>query len=612
MAFWYKSEDNALHTSIFETVDAIQREQSALREEYRANTSLYLDKRVQGFRPGEWSTSGLDDLFPGRDVSWNVVRSVVDTLTAKLTVEKTAFRYQTRNGSELLQANARAFEQILAGEVKCTDLHQKSRRTVKNAIICGNASNRVWSENGKVYVRSVHPDMITIDSNACLNGEPLSRFEETFISRDSLHSMFPKSQRVISEASSELIENSPNGGGFRDLVRVIEAWRRSANGEPGRYAIVVDSGTLHDEEYKDEFFPYADMKYGDGLLGWHGCSLVSGIAGSQRMLNQMWERVQGQNEIFGPAFIFKPRDAHITDSDVEDNRWYKIIEGTQPPQVIMPPGFSQHDIQLIQILKQSAFEFAGIGEFDATGQNPAFPRIESARGLRREQDIRTKRFSEVANSYVEMMHETARLIMLSNARLQGKWAAKGRARELLESVDWSDLQGEQSKYHLKFANISALSSHPSGQIEDVTELAQSGLITREQALQLLDWPDLEKFNRLTNASIEDLERTFEHMLTEGDYVPPLPFQDLATGLKLGTSYWLRARMDGAEESRLDLVARWLQEASDMLSPPPEEPPPGPGPEGGLALAPDPLEGLPADPAAAQQLTQAAAILPEAA
>lgn len=611
MSYWFEGKKGEAATSIFETVDAIQDEQAGMRERYVASSSLYLDRDITGFKPGEFSHVGYD-AFLNDEMTFNVVRSVVDTLVSKLTVEKPSFKYLTSNGTEILQSNARKFEKILIGEVEQNRLHAKSRRALKNMAICGNASMRIWMhESGKVCVRPVHPAHVTIDSNAAIDGEPMSRFEDCYVSRHSLIAAFPDKKDIIKSATTEEITGTSNSSQFRSLVKVREAWRKTEGKLQGRYVIAIDSGTLLDEDYDDDFFPYADMVYIDGFLGWHGIGLVENIAGIQRELNGVLDKVKGQHEIFGNAFLYKPRDANINDVDINNNARYKIIEGTQPPTIILPAPFSQQDIQYIQMLRQAAFDFAGIGEFSATSSNPAFPRLESAKALRFEQDRVTERFSETANSYNEMMKRAGQLIMLYKGRQKGKWQETGQARKLLESVDWSLLDGDGSKYHLTVSTISALPRHPSGRIAEVTEMAKSGLITREQALQLFDLPDLEKFNRLTNASIEDLETTFEYMLTEGEYVPPLPFQDLSTGLKLGTSYWLRSRMDGVDEEKLDLVARWLQEASDMLSPPPEEPPPGAAPA--MPVQPqDALAGLPADPMAAQMLGQAAATLPQAA
>ncbi|MDH3600137.1 MAG: hypothetical protein OEU26_10915 [Candidatus Tectomicrobia bacterium] len=604
--FWFTAEKNKLHSAVKDTVDAIRQDQDGQRDDYLRYSSLYRDREVSGFKPGEWNLLSGRNLSVGDTVSWNVVRAVVDTLVSKITLEKPSIRFQTMNGPEVLQRKARLLEQFSLGALRDTKAWSHARTALKHAVIYGTGAVKVWASEGRPQMRAVHPDRLVIDDNAALDSPPLSMFHTEFMSRSRLLQLFPKAKSSIGMSDSQSVM-SRSGMNFRDLVEVVEAWRLPTAGNPGRHSIIASGGTLWDEPYSRASFPFAFIRFGEDLQGFHGISLVEQIEGCQREINRTLDKIRGNLEHLAVAFIFKDRNSQINDVDLQDNEYFKIIEGLSPPTVITPPVIHPQVIQYLESMWARAFELSGISQLNATSSNPALPRLDSASALRFFQDIQTERFAEVAGQYNEMIERLTMLLLQAGKELQGKYRAKGIAKDFIRMIDWSDVSLDDDQFHLSVSTISGLPRHPSGRRAEVQELAKAGLISREQALQLLDWPDLEKFNKLANAAIEDLENTFEHILSTGEYIAPLPFQNLQMGVQMGTSYYLRARMDGADEANLSLVARWLQEASDLLTPPqPDSPelPAAPVPSGGGGL-----EGLPADPFAAQALAQAAATLP---
>ena len=110
---------------------------------------------------------------------------------------------------------------------------------------------------------------------------------------------------------------------------------------------------------------------------------------------------------------------------------------------------------------------------------------------------------------------------------------------------------------------SALPQAPGARIETVIEMMNSGLIDPVDASELLDFPDLDKQNSLTNAPVRLLRRKIERMLEGGEYIPPSPYDDIARATKLAVLYHDDAQLRGADEGELSNLRRFLDECAAM-------------------------------------------------
>ena len=97
----------------------------------------------------------------------------------------------------------------------------------------------------------------------------------------------------------------------------------------------------------------------------------------------------------------------------------------------------------------------------------------------------------------------------------------------------------------------------------------------------MDFPDIEQFNKLATAQIDEAEMLVEQILENGNYFPPEPFSNLELHLKYFQAAYTRARTDNVPEDRLELMRLYMQECMTLLQPPapipmPEIPMPGAG------------------------------------
>ncbi len=117
-------------------------------------------------------------------------------------------------------------------------------------------------------------------------------------------------------------------------------------------------------------------------------------------------------------------------------------------------------------------------------------------------------------------------------------------------------------------------------------MAQAGLIDKTETRSLLDFPDIEQFNKLATAPMEEAEMLVEEILEKGKYHPPEPFSNLQLHLQYFQRAYIEAKINGAPEDRLDLMRRYMQECFKLLQPP--APPVAAMPGGQTPVAGGPL------------------------
>jgi len=570
--YWHKAEEGSVCNDLISTVDSIITEQEGRTTDNIRFASLYKAKKVKGFEPGDWFVSHINietgEMF--WPITYNVIKSATDTVVSKITMNKPKPRFLTEEGSEQQQQRARDLEKFVDGILYNTDAHARATDALRDACIYGIGILKVFEIDGVIKIEKVHPSRIVVDDNSALNGEPRSMFQKEFVSREALISMFPEHEQIIRGAK---LFTGNHFSASRDMIEVYEAWHLSCGETKGRHVICIESGILLDEEWDEEAFPFVVIRWSKDVMGWHGVGLAEELEGIQREINNLLSKVRDNMHLLSVPYILKPRGSDISDDQLLSNEMARMIEysGNIPPRIEVPPAVNPQIFQQLETLYRRAFEVAGVSQLSATSTKPAG--IESGVALRTLQDVESQRFSTVSRAFEDMFVGLAKKIMGCARRLEEsgeELSIKYDGKSFVERIKWSDVKMDEEQFILKVYPASSLPNTPAGKLETVIDMMKAGLIGPDIAGNLLDFPDLEKYNSLMNSAMDDIEATMEHMLAKGEYVEPLPYQNLALGIKLGTHYYLRAKLRGESAERLDLVLRWLSEANDLLNPPPPE------------------------------------------
>ncbi len=101
-------------------------------------------------------------------------------------------------------------------------------------------------------------------------------------------------------------------------------------------------------------------------------------------------------------------------------------------------------------------------------------------------------------------------------------------------------------------------------------MAQSGMVTLQEARRLLDYPDLEQVEKLANAAEERILQILDEIIETGKYTPPDPFMDLQLATTLTTQYinlYSQAKLEEAKAQKLRDFFNQIQTIIQASMPP---------------------------------------------
>jgi hypothetical protein len=81
----------------------------------------------------------------------------------------------------------------------------------------------------------------------------------------------------------------------------------------------------------------------------------------------------------------------------------------------------------------------------------------------------------------------------------GTFEAKVPGKKFLETISWKDVEMDDDEYLMKAYPTSSLPNEPAGRLQTVQEYVQAGFYTPRTAKRLLDMPDLEQIDDLSDA-----------------------------------------------------------------------------------------------------------------
>jgi len=106
----------------------------------------------------------------------------------------------------------------------------------------------------------------------------------------------------------------------------------------------------------------------------------------------------------------------------------------------------------------------------------------------------------IGRQYEELFMEAARqMIDLArdvSARDDEDYKVMSHDNKEIELVTWGKIDMSEDSYVMRIFPTSLLPATPAGRLATVEGMFQSGLIDRNAALGLLDYPDLESYHQL--------------------------------------------------------------------------------------------------------------------
>jgi hypothetical protein len=646
---WWRYETP--HTDIFDIIRRICTRTSVRRQMDLYHSALYDDSELTGLGPTSWMQY---DYEPSK-LAFNVIRQTVDTLCAKISKNQPLPTPVTSGGNWQQKRRAQKMGKAIQGQFELSGVWRMSPTIARDTGLYGTGITHNYRVGKTIYHERVFPWEVVVDPREAMYGKPRSFYVRRWVDKYVLIERFPEFEQQILECDNKEVEVYDLGyDDTCDLVLVVEAYhlssrdledrdpdyesdaqleessitdqpdpRRDEDGpseasgpkrpaHDGCHIICIGNATLLKEPWRRQYFPFSVLRMGEPLVGWFGTGLAKQLTGLQYTINETASVVQEAHALTGGYILVE--DGSNVDTDKIDNGRGTILKynGTRPdwinPQPVHPDTWN-----FILGLIPKAFEMTGVSQLSAQSQKP--PGIESAVALNTFNDIETERFSMFARAYEEyhidvawqffdLWEEIANEYGTTSIKVQ----SRDRGQRILKELDYKQIRLDRESFVLDVFPTSLLSKKPAARIEELESFINAGWLTREDAMMLLEMPDLERAGNLILAATRIIEQSIDKMLDADDpsdpdvYTYPEPSFNLKLCISKGIQMYLDAKLDGCPDENLQLVLQFITDAKDLLQPPaPTATPTVPGggaPDGAPGPAgPAPVGGAPSGPPA---------------
>ncbi len=567
---WWTQPEEQVANSLFEYLSSLDNEQSYRQEENYKFLRMYGSQNIdylRGFTPSR----AIEYTTTQNRVTLNVVQSMIDTVVSKIGKNKPRPQVLTEGGNFSQQRRAKKLSQFIEGQFYASDFYAKAAIAFLDSCIFGTGVLKIYKEDNEIKVDRIFIDELKVDDRECVYGAPRQMHQERWVHREVLISMFPEQEMLIRAATSPQNSNYTRiNQSSPDMIMVKESWKLPSKKDAGdgRHVMCIQNHTMLDEKWEKCYFPFIFWRWGLRPLGFFGQGLAEQLQGLQIEINKILRTIQVSMHLVSVPKLFVEASSKVVSAHL-DNRIGSVIKYAgvkpEPGQLgVIPPELFSH----LDRLYQRAFEIAGISQLSATSQKPAG--LNSGKALREYNDLETERFMTVAQRYeksfmdaVPLMIDLAKEID-EDLKEEGGYKLKIKGKKFLETIKWKDVSMEEDQYTMQVFPASALSSTPQGRLADIQELIAAGFMSKEDAMKLLDFPDLQGFYNYANAAVDNIDRAIERMVEDGEYTTPEPYQNLAFGIERMQQAYLRYQNEDAPEERLELLRRWMADARGLL------------------------------------------------
>lgn len=581
---WWLQEDKMLPAAVMAQVATIIQSDRGRIDAYNTFAKLYGTWTPTFWNGYQLSSSGRPSA-PTRDrLTYNIVQSCIDTLTSRIIANKPKPMFLTQAGDSKLQRRAKKLDSFCYGLFYENDLYKKGPKAFRDGCVFGEGFIHPYSEGGRVKYERVLPYELLVDYLESHYGPESTKsiFRIKNIDRTQLAEDYPEHAEDIAKMSNTSTFISANSRSIGDTVTVVEAHRLPVGTKPGRHVICTQNTILLDEDYEDDFFPYATSGFNSRLYGFYNQGMAEQLVPAQVEINRTLISIQRSLYLGGTHKIFVKAGSKVIKSHF-DNMIGTILEyaGDTMPQYVTPQLVQAEIYSHLDSMIGKAYQLTGVSQMSAS--NLKQPGIDSGKALRTMDNIENQRFSTISQNYEQFFVDLARItisVAKKTYESEGSFKVKVPGKRFIETIDWKDVDLDNDEFSLQIYPVSKLPQDPEGRLAQIQEMMAGGLLTPEVGRRLLDYPDLEAEENLANATADYLHKILDDITEEGKFTAPEPYDDLAQAKKLALEYYAQGKLNNMDEDRLELLRKFMTQIDVLTAPPMPSTPMGPqGPVG---------------------------------
>ena len=245
---------------------------------------LYNDMELLGLKAGQYTRVNNPSAYVKNRVTYNVIKSCVDSATAKIGKTKTRPVYLAENGTFTDQLKAKRmsqfvlgmFQQIGTGQDEDKIMYGLGKQSFRHAGIFGTGIVHFFDNDDSVKAEVNLCEEIIVDETEGMYRKPRQMHRHRYVAREVLLDMYPKHEKAIRELPP-VNEDRDTFETVSDMVQTLESWHLPSgpNAGDGKHALTIPGADLVLEDYDDDFFPFLVQRWLPRILGWYGMGLGS-------------------------------------------------------------------------------------------------------------------------------------------------------------------------------------------------------------------------------------------------------------------------------------------------------------------------------------------------
>ena len=462
----------------------------------------------------------------------NIIKSCIDTLTSKIAQSKVRPFFNTQNGTfkdiqtvKQAQAFFDLYYDLQNVNKKVSEAFRDSAIFEKGVIYIDPESKEITKAlPWQVFIR---PAEVTYGKLTRVYYErkdyPTTLLKENYI------------RKANAEADDYVVY-----GVYYDTFNHIKA-------------IIVNGLLVDTIPYKPNKVPFVFLYYCSPIFGDTSQSIVDMLNSIQLEIDNLMMKIKDASQL-NPALTFcVPKGSSVKTSQL-NNRVGQILEYnatpnmTGSPVTVATPAFIDGQyMQLVEELKQSAYELVGISQLSAMSTKPTG--LNSGVALSTMENIESDRFEtqlnqvirayvDIAKTCIEVFPEEDTILPEDNQRL---------------SIKWKDIVEESNKMVVQFSAADSLSKDPSTKLQQLQMLAQTGIIPQTRIAQFMELPDIQSGYSLSNNAINAVLTCINDCIEKDIFEVPdyIPFLMLKEEI-INTQLSLKSAASAENDNRKDI------------------------------------------------------------
>lgn len=463
---------------------------------YSSTTTLDIsESEVVGFyQRGTFSTS--DDTTSA--IQENVIASCIETLCSKIASQKVRPFFNTVNGT---------FKEMQIAKQAQIFFDMLYEENNVNEIITDAFRNACIFDKG----------IVKISDDGITNRLPWNVF---FDPREVTYSQITQVAEKLPKTPGRILELKYGIKANRNLDYTVYEYYDVMEHIKAVYVQELNKVVTH--EYKPNIIPYLEIHYTNPVKGDTSQSVVDQLYGIQTQIDELLAVMKDSIAVNPGMTLLVPRSSNIK-TNMLSNRTGQIIQYDPiPGQTTSPVTYATNDIispqfvQLLDKLKNDAYEIVGISQLSATSQKPSG--LNSGVALNTMEDIESSRFETQLNSVVRLYVDVAKACLdifpPENDILPDDL---NRA-----NIKWKDIVEARNNMKIQFSAAESLSKDPSEKLKQLVALSQAGVIPQSHIATLMELPDLQSGYNLANNAFNSVYTFIDNVLVSGILPDKIP------------------------------------------------------------------------------------------